>query len=161
MKWVLIVIGVLVSVVLIVFVVGKLLPIKHTVSVTKKFSVSSSKLWQVVRNFQEYDKWRRLEQLQVISETKWKETDKRGDIITFGIIEEELEHSMVVKILDENLPFGGTWVYEIESLEERSVLKITENGEVYNPIFRFISHFFMDQTSTINQYLNDLENHVQ
>ena len=34
---------------------------------------------------------------------------------------------------------------------------MTENGEVYNPIFRFMSKFFLSQTETIDTYMADLK----
>ena len=33
---------------------------------------------------------------------------------------------------------------------------ITENGEVYNPLFRFMSRFVFGHTATIDKYLEDL-----
>jgi hypothetical protein len=36
------------------------------------------------------------------------------------------------------------------------VVRITEEGEVYNPVFRFISRFVIGQTRTIETYLRDL-----
>ena len=35
-------------------------------------------------------------------------------------------------------------------------LTITENGEVYNPIFRFVSRFFLGYTSTMESVLRAL-----
>lgn len=37
-----------------------------------------------------------------------------------------------------------------------SRLTITENGEIYNPVFRFVSRYVIGQTSTIDKYLTDL-----
>jgi hypothetical protein len=36
------------------------------------------------------------------------------------------------------------------------VTLITENGEVYNPIFRFVSRFIMGHTATLDAYLKSL-----
>jgi hypothetical protein len=35
-------------------------------------------------------------------------------------------------------------------------LTITEHGEVYNPLFRFVSRFIMGQTATLDAYLKAL-----
>ncbi|MEO0552200.1 MAG: polyketide cyclase [Bacteroidota bacterium] len=158
MKWLLIIIGVLALLVLIVFLVGKLLPVKHTAFQEKQFTTDISSLWSALRNFEDYPKWRStLKTLTVINEKQWQETDSRGDIITFGIIEEISEAKMAVKILSDDLPFGGTWVYELTEGNGAVTLKITENGEVYSPIYRFIGYFFLDQSATIKQYMIDLE----
>ena len=37
--------------------------------------------------------------------------------------------------------------------------RITENGEVYNPLFRFVSRFVMGHTRTIDTYLGDVARH--
>ena len=35
---------------------------------------------------------------------------------------------------------------------------ITENGEVYNPIFRFLSRYVMGYTATMDRYLQAVQN---
>ena len=39
---------------------------------------------------------------------------------------------------------------------EGTLLTITERGEVYNPIFRFVSKFLMGQTKSMDEYLRAL-----
>lgn len=162
MKWLIITIIAFLLLGFIIFIVGKLLPVKHTAFQQRQFAVSKNLLWTSIRNFKDYPEWRsNLKALTVINETQWREVDDKGDAITFGIIEEVPEIRLEVKILDDNLPFGGIWVYELTEGDHVVTLKITENGEVYNPIFRFISHFFMDQSATIKQYMTDLETHLK
>ena len=45
---------------------------------------------------------------------------------------------------------------EIAEYGEVASLTITENGEIYNPVFRFVSRFITGQTSTIDEYLRAL-----
>ncbi len=63
---------------------------------------------------------------------------------------------LVTRIADPKLPFGGTWTYEIVSLERACTLTITEDGEVYNPLFRFVSRFVIGHTATIDRYLKSV-----
>jgi len=63
---------------------------------------------------------------------------------------------LVVRIADPKLPFGGTWTYEITPAPEGSSLRIREDGEVYNPIFRFVSRFVVGYSGTIDAYLKSL-----
>ena len=64
---------------------------------------------------------------------------------------------LVGRIADANLPFGGSWTYELAPRAAgQTSLTITEDGEVYNPIFRFVSRFVMGHSATINQYLSDV-----
>ena len=62
-----------------------------------------------------------------------------------------------VRIDDPGQPFGGTWTYALTPNGTGTSLTITEDGEVYNPIFRFMSHFFFSQTATIDAYLAALQ----
>jgi hypothetical protein len=63
----------------------------------------------------------------------------------------------VVTIDTEDLPFGGSWVYELEPTGDGgTVVTLTENGIVRDPFFRVASRFFFDPTSTMKIYLDDL-----
>ena len=63
-------------------------------------------------------------------------------------------------IADKDIPFGGTWDYRIEQDGTGSRITITENGEVYNPIFRFVSRFVLGHTATLDKYLTALASKV-
>jgi hypothetical protein len=63
---------------------------------------------------------------------------------------------LVSRIADPKLPFGGTWTFEITPTAEGSTLRITENGFVTNPVFRFLSRFVFGHTGTIESYLKSL-----
>jgi hypothetical protein len=61
-----------------------------------------------------------------------------------------------VRIADKDLPYGGQWTYELEPQGLQTALRITEDGEIYNPVFRFVSRFVMGHTATIDNYLRAL-----
>jgi hypothetical protein len=63
---------------------------------------------------------------------------------------------LVTRIADHNLPYGGTWTYELTPDGSGTRLTITENGEVYNPIFRFVSRFIMGHTASMESVLRAL-----
>jgi hypothetical protein len=63
----------------------------------------------------------------------------------------------VDRIADPSLPFGGRWIYDLASDGSGTALTITEEGEVYNPVFRFVSRFIMGHTRTIDRYIADLQ----
>ena len=60
---------------------------------------------------------------------------------------------------DKNLPFGGTWNIEISPASEGNVVRITEDGEIRNAIFRFLARFSFGSTATIEGHLRDLGRH--
>lgn len=54
-------------------------------------------------------------------------------------------------------PFGGTWTYQIAPAAGGARVKITEDGEIYNPLFRFMARYIFGYQGTINEYLAGLE----
>ena len=63
---------------------------------------------------------------------------------------------LVMRIVGEGQPFGGTWVYALDPQGTETLVTITEHGEVYNPVFRFIAKYIMGHTRTIDAYLVNL-----
>ena len=104
--------------------------------------------------------WRGVK-YELLTETplKWRETDSRGDAIVYERVETSAPKRIVNRIADPKLPFGGSWTYEIAPNGSGSELTITENGEVYNPLFRFVSKFIIGHTATIEKYQRDLVAH--
>jgi hypothetical protein len=77
--------------------------------------------------------------------------------ITFEVTEAVPNQRVVTRIVDRNLPFGGSWTYELlPASEGGTTLRITEDGEVYNPLFRFVSRYVMGHEATIDRYLRDV-----
>jgi uncharacterized protein YndB with AHSA1/START domain len=160
MKWLLISLFVLIAVILLVILIGLSLPKQHVASRSATFRQSPETVWAVITG---PPTWRPdlkgYEELPVRSGHRtWRETDKHGQAITYEAVESVAPRKLVVRIADEKLPFGGTWTYDIIAVAGGSSLTITENGEVYNPIFRFVSRFIIGHASTIETYLQALAN---
>ena len=85
----------------------------------------------------------------------FRERDSHGAIL-YVVEEATPAHRLVTRIADKSLPFGGTWTHELSPDGPRTTLRITEDGEVYNPLFRFMSRFVFGHTATIDSYLADL-----
>lgn len=158
MKWLLIVVLSVAGLLILIVVIGALLPQKHKVSRTVSLHHPAETVWALISgpptwrsditNYQELPPHE--------GHRMWRETDKHGQTITFEAIESLPPRRLVTQIADTNLPFGGTWTYEIASAGNSSSLTITENGEVYNPLFRFVSRFIIGQTATLDGYLKAL-----
>jgi hypothetical protein len=83
-------------------------------------------------------------------------TAATGQDVPVEILESHPPHRMVSKIADPNLPFGGTWTYQIAATPTGSTLTIAENGFVSNVIFRFVSRFVIGHHATMDTYLKAL-----
>jgi hypothetical protein len=66
---------------------------------------------------------------------------------------------MLLRISDPSLPFGGTWTFDITPVAGGCVLRITEDGIVYNPIFRTLGRFVLGYHMSILGYLRSLAAH--
>ena len=87
---------------------------------------------------------------------QWWERDTHGQTVTYELLEDKMPSRRVVRIADRGLPFGGTWTFDIAPAPEGCMVRITEDGEVYNVIFRFMARFFFGYTASIEGYLRDL-----
>ena len=86
----------------------------------------------------------------------WWEEDTHRQKITYELLEDQPGRRMIVRIADRGLPFGGTWSFEISPAAGGSELRITEDGEIYNVIFRFMARFFFGYSASAETYLRDL-----
>jgi hypothetical protein len=159
--WLLIAIGVVVIIGVLIVSVGSLLPKEYSVSRRAYFNHPPKAIWEDIRDFENQTSWR----TDVWSAKRlpdehghqfWDETDKRGQTLTFEIVESVPPRRLIKRIVNENLAFGWSWTMEVGEYGEVASLTITENGEVYNPIFRFISRFIIGHASTIDGYLRAL-----
>jgi hypothetical protein len=85
----------------------------------------------------------------------WIEEGRSGKM-TFVVESSDPPRRLVTRIADPKLPFGGTWTYDITPSNGGSRLTITEDGEIYNPLFRFVARFILGYDGTIGSYLGAL-----
>lgn len=162
MKIFLIVIAALIGVVAVVVLIGSLLPSAHSVSASTELAAAPDTVWHTIVDYARFPEWRSgLRAVKpfppAANKNGWIEIDKHGQELPLEIVSATTNELLVLKIADPSLPFGGTWTYRLKSSGSATALEITEDGEVYNPIFRFISRVFMNQAETIETYLADLQ----
>jgi hypothetical protein len=163
MKTLLLIFATLVVLILAIVALGALLPAKHVSTRAARFQRSPVQVWSIITDFQKFPEWRtnlkRVEPLTPVNGyPSWREIDARGHIIPYVIVDSVSPQRLVTKIADPKLPFGGTWTFEITPTNDgsASTVRITENGEIYNPVFRFVARFFLGFSATEAQYLRDL-----
>jgi hypothetical protein len=155
MKWIWIIAAILAVPLMVVLIVGAMLPRQHTVSRTASLRQTPTAVWDLISG---PSTWRpqvvKYEELPARDGHRmWRETDTSGQTITYEAIESTPPKRLVTKIADPKLPFGGTWTYEIVPAGDGCTLTITENGEVYNPVFRFVLRYIMGHAATLNAYM--------
>lgn len=160
MRWIVISLGLIVSVVLIVVVVGMLLPKEHTARSYATFSATPDSIWRALTDVEAFPTWRndvsRVDLLPSSSGRRaWREVGRNGTI-TFEEVAVEPPRRLVSRIADPKLPFGGSWTYDLAAEERGARVTITENGVVYNPVFRFMSRFVFGHHATQQAFLRAL-----
>jgi hypothetical protein len=160
MKWILIVLGVLVGLAALMWVIGAMLPKDHVATRMARFSQPPEKIWEALTNAEAMPSWRKdLKSVKRLPDRDgkpaWVETSSFGDMPLY-VETAEPPLKLVTRIADPDLPFGGTWTFEIAPADGGATLRITERGEIRNAFFRFMSRFVFGYTSTMETYLRDL-----
>lgn len=131
MKIVLIILGAIVVLIAAIAAIGAMLPKQHTATRSA-----------VVRK-PAADVYRKIRELASTPE--------------YEIVLDEPPRRLISRVADKSLPYSGSWTYDLEQVPEGTRVTITENGEVPNPIFRFLSKYVFGHTSTMETYLSDLQ----
>jgi carbon monoxide dehydrogenase subunit G len=166
MKWLLIVVVTLAALVVAVTVAGLALPQNHVAVRSAHLSVAPDKVWSIVTDPEKYPAWRSdVSSVEMLSgpdggKISWREVSPKGNKLAYEATIVEAPTHFVTVIADKGIPFGGSWDYRIIPEGAGSRITITENGEVYNPIFRFVSRYVIGHTATLDKYLSALATKV-
>lgn len=155
MKVLWIVAGCIVFLIVAVVVIGLLLPKSHVASRAAAYRATAERLFTLIAGPQN---WRPdVLRYEVVPDQAGRElvqeTTRNGETVTYELLDRKPPQSILRRIVTENLPYSGTWAYSLQPNGAETVVRITENGEVYNPVFRFVSHFIVGHTSTMDAYL--------
>lgn len=161
MRYVWIGLAVLAAIVAVIVVIGYSLPVRHRATGDISVRSSPDSLYRLLTDLQGFPSWRTgLRSVELVpggdGKTRFREVASDGTI-TYVRETAESPRRIVTRIDDKTLPFGGAWTYDIiPGADGRTTLRITEDGEVYNPIFRFVSRFVMGHDTTIRKFLADV-----
>ena len=131
MKIVLIVLAAIVILIAVIAAIGATLPKQHTATRSAVVRRSPADVYKKIR--------------ELVSTPEYE------------IVLDEPAKRLISRIADKSLPYSGSWTYDLEPVPEGTRVTITENGEVPNPIFRFLSKYVFGHTKTMETYLTDLQ----
>jgi uncharacterized protein YndB with AHSA1/START domain len=160
MKIFLLLVLTLIALVGLILLIGASLPREHRVSRELLLRWSPAEVYAVLRDFANMPSWRtnvtRVDILEPVDRRlRFREHSKEG-AVTYELLEDIPTEKMVTQIVDRDLGYSGSWTYELVPEMDGTLLRITENGDVSNVFFRFMSRFVFGQTKTIETYLADL-----
>lgn len=141
--------------ILLVAIAGSMLPKTHTASRRVRYERPPDAVWAVIADLASHPSWRKdVREVRRLPDRDgqpvWQEVRQRGDTMNMQVIEFDPPRRMVTRVVDNKM-FGGTWTWEVRpDAGSGSTLTITENGEIYNPIFRFVARYVMGYRGTMD-----------
>ena len=152
--------GALAALVALVAVVGLLLPRDHVEARSAALPGPPDMVFAALADVGRYAAWRTsLSGVEVLppvdGRARWVEVSG-GDRIAMEQIERDAPRRLVTRIADPDLPFGGTWTFELAPAGGGTRLTITERGEIRNPIFRAVARFVFGYGATMDTFISEL-----
>lgn len=139
--------------------IGLLLPKKHSSKRSTQVNASPSRVFQLLTAAKKYPEWRsEVKSIELLNETgtEWKESTKFGEM-TLKISAQEPPEKLIITVGGEGLPFGGVWTFDLEAKSGGTEVTLAEDGEIYPPLFRFISRFIIGNHRTVEVYLSQVK----
>jgi hypothetical protein len=160
LKLFLFIVGILVLSILTIVAVGYTLPVQHVAARAIMLRQKPEPVFALISDFKNEPAWRSdVQQVEMLSDqdghTRFREKSAHG-AITMMVVESVPPQRLVTEIEGKDLPFGGRWIFEVSPTASGCRLNITERGEVYNPVFRFMSKFMIGYTGTMDKYLRNV-----
>ncbi len=161
LRWILVVLGALIGLVLLIVLVSALLPKEHRATASITLRQPPDSVWGVIRDLAGYPDWSAdLQSTERVADPGgrevWRQRDRRGQELPVEVVESESPHRLVTRITDASLPFSGTWTIQVQEAPGGSRVTLTEAGEIRSPLFRFMARFVFGYYGTIESFLGAL-----
>lgn len=158
-----IVVGVIAGIALlggVIALIGLQLPKGHTASRSILLKQSPEKVYSVARDFGSAPSWRSdVKRIDVEplggGPLHFREEGANGTV-NYELVEDVPGKRIATRILDTDLGYSGKWTYVFAAENGGTRVTITEDGEVSNVLFRFMSRYVFGQTATLDGYLTSL-----
>lgn len=138
---------------------GMALPASHEATRSARIDAPPSAIYSMLIVPEAYPEWRPdVERVDRMDADRFREYGSNGPII-FRIVDRQPPSRLVVAVDDPDQPFSGTWTFELQADGpdgQATRVRITERGEVPNPLFRAISRVMMSPTDSLEAYLRNL-----
>lgn len=139
----------------VVWAVGSRLPVEHRATVSRTVPADVDSVWARIDRVEDWPTWQDVT-VEVLAEDSVR-VRQRGETLVYRL-HRPSPRTLVTEIATPGLPFGGRWTWSVRSDERGSaVVTIVEDGEVYDPFFRFFSRFVFGHDGTIRSAMDALE----
>ncbi len=148
------------------YIAGSRMPREHRSLVTATFKASRATVWAAITDYPAMPSWWpavksvRTEKLPDGTELTWN-TDSHRHEIPFRTGESRVNEKLVRVIASDQLPFGGTWTFDLADAPDGGTqLTLTEDGTINPPIFRAIATWFIGLDATQKDFVANLQKHL-
>jgi hypothetical protein len=158
MRWLVWIAALLVAIVVAVYAIGSVLPSEHVARVERLVPHAPDEVARFIRDVRGYERWRGVK-VEILSEAPGRiryRAANGDDAISFELNEQPGGRRFTSTILDQDLPFDGSWTFDLAPEGDATRVTIEERGRVKDPLFRFLSRFVFGHTSTMETYLDAL-----
>lgn len=139
--------------------VGAFMPKAHQAQGTVVVRAPPSTVWSKLAELKDWAKWNRVveavEPVNAQGREVYRVKDMNGEM-PLEIVEKSPPGRIVTRIADPDLPFGGTWTWQLEPASTGTRITVVEQGEVRNPLFRFMAKYVFGHNRTIDAYLKEI-----
>ena len=132
MRWIMFVIGGVVLLLVVIAAVGATLPREHRASRTLRLGRPPGDVWPVLTHV------------------------AAGSSLPVDVLESQPPSRLVTRVSASERQFGGTWTIAIAPDGPGSVLTVTEDGWVANPVFRVLSRYVIGHHATMDAMLTSV-----
>ena len=143
---------------------GARLPATHTVSVTGVVAAQPEKVFGLITDVKNAANWRPQVKSVTTLDTdhgrdRWVEHYAYHQYMPFLALQTVPPTLRQVRLDDPKAAYGGTWTYELAPGPDpaSTTLKITEDGYINPPVYRFLMARVMGPTKNLDTYLRDIQ----
>jgi len=167
LRIVLSVIGLVGLIVLGAYADGATMPVDHSISVTGTVAAPPAKVFGLITNIAAGPTWRpEVKTVTVLPQDNtrdaWIEDLGSGEqmkfLATTTVPPDPAGHALR-KVETKEADYGGTWTYDLSAGPDpnTTTLKITEDGYVKPPIYRFMMAHVFGPTKNLQDYMNHIQ----
>lgn len=140
---------------------GTNLPDTHALTLKTVYHQPRAQVWQAIADYAAAPQWspsiarveRRPDQdgLPV-----WRFYDKDGHHMEVQVVEEVAPERHVSRIVATDYPYAGSWTFTLEEAGDKTLVTLTEEGQVKSPLWRLVMRYMMGQDTMVRAYLQEL-----
>jgi uncharacterized membrane protein len=144
-----------------VAVYGATLPVKHRAASTARFRQPRDALWEVVSDLEGQAAWREgVERVERLPDRDGRpawlvHAGRHG--MPLVVTEWDPPHRMRTETPpDADLPFAGSWTWQVSEADGGASVTLVEEGEIPNPLLRGTIALFLGYHGTMDDVLEQL-----